>query len=142
MSAVRPIQKKDQTGVAFKEIIVEMESFAVNWTRVRRIIMDSGGKFIGDDLKSWFTNSEIIPKYSPPYSPESNGRAEMLNRMILNMARTMKTPLGPGVKNLWSKVVATSYHICIRMFRSGLQLGAVTIIEGLTGIKPNVSHLQ
>lgn len=83
-----------------------------------------------------------MPEYSPQPSPESNGRAERLNRMFSDKARTLFNPLGPDVINLWAEAVATANYIRNRMFSSGCQLRAVIPIEGLTEIKPSVAHLR
>lgn len=61
-------------------MIVEMKYVVVDRTRVSRIRMENDGEL---DLRSWFTDSRIMPEYSLSYSPESNGRAERLNQTLL-----------------------------------------------------------
>lgn len=83
MLAVRFIYTKDQAGWDLKEIITELQSVFSNRRNVRQIRMDNGGEFIVRDFQDWFTESGIMYRYSPPYSTESNGRAERLNRTLL-----------------------------------------------------------
>lgn len=98
--AVQLIQSKHETGEALKEMIVELESVAVNSARVRRIGLDNGEEFVGKYLRSCFRDSGIMPKYSPSYYTESNGMAKRINRTLLDKARDMVNPFGSDFKNL------------------------------------------
>lgn len=54
----------------------------------------------------------------------------------------MMNPLGPDFENLWDEKVATANHISNRMFSNGCQVRTVSPIDGLNGIKHDVSHLR
>lgn len=56
---------------ALKSMIVEVESVAGNCERVRRIRLDNGGEFIGEDLSSWFLEAGIMPEYYSGMMPAS-----------------------------------------------------------------------
>lgn len=54
----------------------------------------------------------------------------------------MLKPLVTSYKNLWDDAVDTANYIRNRMYREGCQREGVTLIEALTGIKPDVSNLR
>lgn len=97
-SFVRFIQTTNQTVCGLKEMVVEMQSVASNSGRVRLIRMARGWEYAGGDLRNWFTEKCMIPKYSPPYSTESNGLAERLHRTLLGKAHAMMNPMRPIIR--------------------------------------------
>lgn len=136
------IKTKDQTILVLKKRDVEMESVSSNRRQVRCIHMDDGRKYVYGDLKNLFTEKRIIPKYSLPYSVESNRRAERLNRTLLDKERALSNPLGTSQKHLWAEAVAAASYTGYMMLSKGCQRDNVTPIKVLTGIKPDVSHLN
>lgn len=102
--------------------------------RARRITMDNSDEFVAKDLRSWFTDSGIIPECFPPYCLESFEQDERLNRTLLEKERAKINPLNPDVKSLCADAVATDNYITKSMLRNGYKLGAVTLIECLSGI--------
>lgn len=142
VSMVRFTKSKDQTLDSLKEGIAEIEAESGKH-RVKRIRMDNGGEFEGNNTLDWFRNQVIHPEYTTPYSPESNGRAERLNRTLLDRARTMINMKGsPQRKTLWADGVCTANYIRNRMYSSACQAQNVTAIEALTGVRPDISHFK
>lgn len=104
--------------------------------------MKNGREYIVGDLNDWLTEENIIPENSPTYHPELNGQAERLNRTLLNKKRAMINTLGPRHKKLWSDEVSAASDTGERMFSNWLEKYGVTIVEALTGIKPEVPNLR
>lgn len=104
--------------------------------------MDTGEKFLRKELNNLFTNSGIMPEFSLPYSLESNWREKNLNRILLFKARAMLHPLGTEFQNLWAEEVAAARYIENLMFSMGCQMAAITPIETMKSIKPDVSNLK
>ena len=99
-SLVRFLKTKDEAGAAIKEMITELETMRqgrvkkVNITvyeheTVKRLRSDNAKEFLSKIFKKWLSHRGIQHKWCSAYSPESNGKAERLNRTLLDMARTM-----------------------------------------------------
>ena len=74
------MRQKSETTRIVKDFVEEME--LQNHKTPAAFRTDNGGEYVTNDLKGFFTSKGIIPEFSPPYSPESNGVAERLNRTI------------------------------------------------------------
>lgn len=94
------------------------------------------------NFQNLFTESEIMCEYYPPFTPDSNGRAERLNRAMLDKSCSVINPLGFSYTNLWADAVATANYIRDVMYRKGCQRQGVTPIRELMGIKPDMSNLR
>jgi len=102
------IQKSETTKIV-KDFVVEME--LQNHKTPAAFRTDNGGEYVTKDLKGFFTSKGIIYEFSPPYSPESNGVAERLNRMIGESLRAMLESAPIYDKKLWAEAVLTSVYI-------------------------------
>jgi len=101
---------------------------------------DNGGEYITKDLKGFFASKGIIHEFSPPYSPESNGVAERLNRYIGESLRAMLESASTYHKKLWAEAVLTSVHIKNLQPHSALK--DLTPYEAFYGTKQLIQHLQ
>lgn len=88
---------------------------------VGRVQMDNGGKYVWKAFTDLLRNRDISPKYTPPYYPESNGRAESLNRTLLDCVRSMVSPMGDSYRYLWAEVISKASHILNGMYSAGCQ---------------------
>jgi len=91
-------------------------------------------------LKGFFESKGIIHEFSPPYSPESNGVAERLNRMIGESLRAMLESASTYDKRLWAEAGLTS--VCIKNRQPHSALKDLTPYEAFYGTKPSIQHLQ
>lgn len=51
--------------------------------------MQLDNEFKSRELDSYLTNKGINTRYSAPYTPEQNGAAEIINRVLLNKVRAL-----------------------------------------------------
>ena len=133
VSLVRFIKTKDAAGAAIKEMITSLESLRQNRVRnlqitcyeteqdrMRRLRTDNGMEFLSNNFRKWLAKKGIHHELTSAYSPESNGKAERLNRTLLDMARTMllSVPHLPKKKHMWAEAVNASCFLRNRMFTS------------------------
>ena len=57
--------------------------------QIKRIITDSGGEFLNNDMVSFFKNLGIDYRPNIPYQHEMSGIVERLNRTLMSKARKM-----------------------------------------------------
>jgi transposase InsO family protein len=106
--------------------------------KVKTIRSDRGGEFLNEALKDFYAGKGIQQQATAPYSPEQNGKAERLNRVLVERTRSMihgrKLPL-----NLWAEALKTANYI---RNRSPYLQRDKTPIEMLTGKRPKVGHMR
>lgn len=61
----------------------------VNRRTVKSFRSDGGGEYVGHSLEIWLNSRGIIHESTTPYSSDSNGSAERINRTWLDMAWNM-----------------------------------------------------
>ena len=106
--------------------------------RIKEIRMDRGKEYMGNMIE--YLKSQSI-EYNPNagYSPQSNGVAERMNRMLFEMACTMLHSSG-APSELWGEAVLAAAHIRNRLPTSTLD--GKTPYEAWTGRKPTVAHIR
>lgn len=71
-----------------KDFINESEA---KWNqKTGKIRYDNGKEYVNNDLKKWCKNRGTILEHTIPYTPQLNGKAERLNRTLLEKARFLK----------------------------------------------------
>ena len=99
------LQQKNEVGTALKQsrARVELET----GRQIKKVCSDNGTEYVNDDLQAYYANAGIINQRSAPYTPAQNGRAERLNRTlvegILSLLAHAGAPQHP------SKEAATSF---------------------------------
>jgi len=134
----RFMKQKSKTTKVVKDFVTEMELQNHNTPAAFRT--DNGGEYVTKDLKGFVTSKGIIPEISPPYSPESNGVAERLNRTIGESLRAMLESAPTYDKKLWAEAAITSVYIKNRQPHSALK--DLTPCEAFYGTKPSIQHIQ
>lgn len=145
LSLVRFVKRKKDAALAIKEMITELErtqESKVQCLHVKFIRSDNPKELISKELEDGLRSKSIVHQLSPPHSPESNGKAERLNRTLLDMARTMLLDASniPNHKVLWAEAVNTANYIRNRLYSSASNDPNKTPYEMVMGSKPNLSH--
>lgn len=125
-SMVKFILRKSQAAEALPEMIKELSSLyegtikrlsIMNRAHVKWLRSDGGGEYVSNTLRTWFVNQGITHELTTAYSPESNGKAERLNRTLNEMALSMMQSI--GIQNAgpyWAEAVNTANHIRNRLY--------------------------
>lgn len=105
--------------------------------KVRTLRTDGGGEYLGE-LAEALKNEGIEHQMSTRYTPQQNGRAERLNRTLMDKTRSMLFEAGLPNK-FWGEAILTANHL--RNVTATATTDA-TPIEAFTGRKPDVSMLR
>lgn len=106
---------------------------------VSKLRCDNGGEYVAQELIDFCRKKGVILDYTVPYTPEQNGKAERMNRSLVERARTMIDESG-GEKQLWGEAVRTAVYVVNRSPTASV-VGA-TPAEIWYGHKPNVQNLR
>jgi len=133
---VRFLGKKSEAAQAISDFVRELET--QEKAIVRRFCTDNGREYINDRLRKFFASKGITHELTPPYSPESNDVAELLNRTIGEGVRAMMHPMED--RRLWAEAVGTFGYTKNRQPHSALS--GRTPYEAFYKAKLTISHLQ
>jgi len=95
---VQFLGKKSEATQVISDFVTQMET--QEKTVVRRFRTYNGGEYVNERLRRFFASKGIIHELTPPYSPESNGVAERLNRTIGEGVRAIMHTVDDG--RLWA----------------------------------------
>jgi len=105
--------------------------------KVKRVLHDGAKEYLTHGLKAWFEDRGIISEMTAPYKAQQNGRAERVNRTL--MERVRAAFLYSGAEELWAEALASVVHVLNPSPKAGLD---VTPLEALTGRRPNVAGFR
>ena len=128
------LKTKDAAANGLEKFLADTAPYGV----VKRMRIDNGGEFIGQDFVQVMVKNKIKQEPTCPHSPHQNGTVERGWRTMFDMARCLliesKLP-----KFLWTYAVMTSVYIRNRCF---VQRTKQTPFGMLTGKKPNLKHMH
>lgn len=87
VSLVRFLARKPEAQKAVQDRILQLENSTAS--RVKPSRSENRAEFISDTLKKCLEVKGIQHSLRSPYSPQSNGKVERLNRTLNDMARAM-----------------------------------------------------
>ena len=118
------LKRKSDTATAFKRIIREVQNASGN--RIKRVRTDPGTEYFSTTLQSFFDEEGICHEPTSAYSPESNGKAERLNRTLIERSRAIMAELNAihpnldhSVRYLWAEAVHTVNYVRNRVLNKG-----------------------
>lgn len=135
---VRFLKQKSDAAQAIEDFVNQIETQLS--TRVKRFRTDNGGEYLNQKVHGYFAQKGIEHDCVPPYSHESNGVAERLNRSIGDGIRAMLLSLPTYDRKLWAEAVNTYVYVKNRQTHSSVQ--GQTPYEAFYGKKPSIDHLQ
>jgi len=133
---VKLLSTKGEAFECLKEYILEAE--AEKNLKVSKIRCDNGGEYVSHQLKSWCKNRGIGLDYTIPHTPQHNGKAERLNRTIIEKVRTLLFD-NDVEKVFWGEAARTAAYI---LNRSPTEAVKTTPAEEWTNTKPDVSRIR
>lgn len=104
---VRILKTKDEAEDNLIEYVQELET--QHDVKVKRLRLDNGGEFTSNNFKDFCKQRGMKLEYTMPYSPQSNGKSERMNRTLLNMLRTKLIDSGIP-KELWGEALKCSAY--------------------------------
>ncbi|KAL2250203.1 UNVERIFIED_CONTAM: Retrovirus-related Pol polyprotein from transposon TNT 1-94 [Sesamum indicum] len=119
-----------------KFILFKNEAETQTGKKLKRLRSDRGGEYESSKFNEYCQTFGIIHEETPPYSPSSNGMAELKNRifkdMINSLLLTSRLP-----KYLWGEALNTACHILNRV---PLKHNTSTPFELWKGRKPSLKY--
>ena len=135
-SIVIPLKTKAEVADAAIEVLEEWR--AQTGEVVRRVRTDNGGEYVNKKLQGYFKKHGIIHETTAPYTPEQNGKAERLNRTLVESARAMLHDAQLS-KRFWAEAIVMANYLRVR---SPTATGTTTPFEAFVGDKPDISDLR
>ncbi|GAA5971756.1 hypothetical protein JCM3765_005605 [Sporobolomyces pararoseus] len=99
---VEPLARKSDVFAAFKRFQAKVENDSD--TRIKRFRSDNGGEYISTAFKDHLLEHGILHETPPPYSPQSNGVAERVNRTIVEGLLSLLNQSG-APRELWAEAL-------------------------------------
>nr|CAE05730.1 OSJNBb0017I01.10 [Oryza sativa Japonica Group] len=130
------LKMKDEALDYFKIYKAEVENQFDR--KIKRLRSDHGGEFFSNEFDLFCEEHGIIHERTPPYSPESNGIAEMKNRILTDLVNAMLDTAGLP-KAWWGEALLTSNHVLNRVPNRKKDK---TPYEIWIGRKPSLSYLR
>ena len=78
--------------------------------KIKSVRTDNGGEFINRRFEELFESEGIEHQQTVPYSPQSNGIAERMNRTLLDKARTMLIDAELPIE-FWGEAIMTAAYL-------------------------------
>jgi hypothetical protein len=105
---------------------------------VKAVQSDRGGEYLNTELSDYFKRKGIAHRLTAPYTPQQNGKAERLNRTLMERVRAMLHNTNLPAK-LWAECVSTANHVRNRSPVTGKDK---TPWELMYSVKPDVTALR
>ncbi|KAJ9519346.1 hypothetical protein QJQ45_023135 [Haematococcus lacustris] len=136
LSVIQLLPSKDLVPAAIQRVITELETQSGH--RCKALRSDNGSEYCNKALRDWCSSKGIQQQFSAPYCPEQNGKAERLNRTIMQATRSMllTAQLPPG---FWVDAALKANYVRNLLPITGQP---VTPWEAFYRRKPNLSALR
>jgi hypothetical protein len=131
------LRKKSEVFDKFKEFKALVENQTEKKIKVLRT--DNGGELCGNEFIDFCKKCGIARQKTTPYTPKQNGVAEMMNRTLMEKARSILSGVKLG-HEFWAEAVGTTCYLVNRSPSSALD--DQNTHEVWTGKKPSLEHLR
>jgi len=111
-----PIATKSEAGAAVRTEVARWE--VRTGRRLQRWRSDRGGEYLNAAMDEWTRTSGATHETTAPYTPQQNGKAERLNRTLMEKMGAAMTAAACA-KDLWAEAVCTVSHVVNRTVRAG-----------------------
>jgi hypothetical protein len=136
LSVVVPIVRKSKVASVVRQVVIRLE--LQSGKKLKAVWTDWGSEYVNVDLAVYFWKKGVAHETTARYSPEQNGVAERLNRVLMEKARAMLVESGLP-SEMWAEAVVTANYT---QNRTPVTAHGKTPREAFHGKKPNVSHLR
>lgn len=133
---IKLLNGKHETFNAVKEFVNQAEA---KWNLKSSIIRcDNGGEYKSNHMMDWCKTKGIQMDFTIPYSPQLNGKAERLNRTIMDKARALIFETIQD-KTMWGEAVQVAVFL---INRTPTKTVKTTPYQMWYDKKPNLKYLQ
>lgn len=134
---VKMLKSKDEAITAF----TTYKSWAENQTgkKMKALRSDGGGEFTSNNFHQLLASNGIQREQTVARSPQQNGKAERMNRILLDMARCMMLAMKISPR-LWAEAISTAAYLRNRSPSSTLK--NATPFQVFTGKEPTFTHIR
>jgi len=132
------LHKKSDLLAECKKLLTKVQLHTGKKINVLR--SDNGGEYVSTAFKALHDENDTTHQSMVPDMPQQNVVAERLNRVLVEIARTMMRHKDVD-QDLWADAIKTAVYIKNRVTRRALPVGK-TPHELWTGNKPDVSHMR
>lgn len=102
------MEGKYEVNELVKEYVNTVEA---KWNmKISKLRCDNGGEYANNDLKYWCKKRGIVLDYTVPYSPQLNGKAERLNRTLMEKSRCLIADSELN-KEMWGEAVRVATYL-------------------------------
>lgn len=130
------LERKSQADEKIREFVQLARTQFGKTPRVLRT--DGGGEYSSESFKSFLRNEGILLQQTAPYSPQQNGKAERMNRSLIEMTRCLLRDADMD-KRYWGEAVHTANYLLNRLPCSAT---GKTPYELWYGERPDYKHLR
>jgi transposase InsO family protein len=92
LSSVKCVKHKDDVAAALIYICNSLENQCLDLEdspKIKAVKSDNGTEYINSEVKAYFSSKGIEQETTAPYNPQSNGSAEVLNRVLSQKSTAM-----------------------------------------------------
>ena len=107
--------------------------------KLKLIRTDGGGEYVNNWMKDYCEHNGVTHQKTIKYTPQQNGRAERLNRTLIEKARSLMQDSGLP-KRLWPEAWTVANYL--RNLSPSSRLSGRTPHECFWGVKPNLERLR
>jgi len=132
------LHKKSDLLAEYKKWLNKAELHTGSKIKVLR--SENGGEYVSTAFKALHDENGTTNQTTVPDTPQQNGVAERLNRVLAEMARTMMRNKHVD-QDLWAHAITTAVYIKNSVTSRALPVGK-TPCELWTGNKPDVRHMR
>jgi len=103
-----PIKKKEMALEVLKTRIKELQT--LTGVKVKRVRHNGAEEYVTNDLESWYEDNGITSEMTAPYKSQQNGKAQRVNRTLMERARAALLDAGAD-EELWAEALASVVHV-------------------------------
>lgn len=132
------LRNKSELFEKFKNFKAMME--AKFGKPIENLRCDRGGEYVSNQFTQFCDSEGIRISYSAPRNPSQNGKAERMNRTLMEKARCLLFDSNFG-NEMWGEAIMTATYLINRLPSSSLPKN-VTPAERWYGFKPDLNKIK
>lgn len=136
LSIIELLKHKDDMAITVKKVVNYLEN--QSGRSLKDVRTDNGGEYVNAELDSYFEAKGVQPHRTVRYTPQQNGKAERLNRTLMDKVRSMQAEANLP-DSLWGEAAVAANYVRNRSPYKGMHN---TPWELFFGRKPDISNLR